>query len=119
MNDNKTVSFDKVKFKIKVEETKRKVWNGLCQVGDFCVRNKEIVIPMAIAIGGAGKEVGKMHKAHREDYIHEIRHWDPRDGEYYESKRKLKKNEKLEMIRRQRAGESKAEILDSWGLLKG
>ena len=118
MEENKTVSFDKVKFKIKVEQAKRKAWNGVCQFGRFCVENKEVVVPMAIAAAGAGKALGKMHAAHREDYTHERRHWDPRAGEYYESRRKLNKHEKLEMDARYRAGESKIQILNDMGLLK-
>ena len=69
-------------------------------------------------LAGGAKIIGKIHASNREDYIHERRHWDPRAGEYYESRRKLNKREKLEMDERYRAGESKIQILNSMGLLK-
>lgn len=118
MEENKTVSFDKVRFKIKVEQAKRKVLNGIYQTVNWCVHNKELALGIAAAGVGTAKVVGKLGAAKREDYVHEIRHWDPRAGEYYESRRKLNKREKLEMDARYRAGESKIQILNDMGLLK-
>lgn len=118
MEENKTLSFDKVKFKLKVEQAKRKVVSGVKSAAAWCMENKELVAVMAGGGLGIAKVMGKIHGAHREDYVHDRRHWDPRAGEYVESRRKLSKCERLELDERYRAGESKIHILDDMGLLK-
>lgn len=118
MEENKTVSFDKVKIKLKVEEAKRKVKEGAKTAVNWCVQNKELAL--GIAAGGVAgiKLLSKIHSSRQDERDHELKHWDPRAGEYARSRRKLTRHEKLELIERYQAGEDKYHILDDMGLLK-
>ena len=116
--EEKVVSFDELKRKLKVEETKRKVANAAKGAFVWCLNNKEFTLGLA-ASGAAGlKIIGRLHKAKVEDHNTYCKHWDPRAGEYAESRRKLTKRERLELLDRYNAGENKMHILNDMGLLK-
>lgn len=58
------------------------------------------------------------HKRHAETIDLKCRHWDPRLGEYYWSKRPLRTGEKLKLDDLYSRGYSKGEALRTMGLLR-
>lgn len=61
--------------------------------------------------------VSKAKKKRDEFNERETRQWDPVTGQYYYTKRAMKNNEKLELDRRMKNGESKGEVLRDMRLL--
>ena len=74
-----------------------------------------IVVPGAI---GSVKLAMKHRKREEERRYADCRHWDPRKGTYYWSKRPLKSRELLELDRLYDQGYSKGEALRRMGLLR-
>ena len=118
--EEKTVSFDAIKRKLKIEQAKRKVASTLKAAPAWCVQNKELALGMAAGFAWIGRTAMKIHSSNREDFVHNRRHWDPRTGNYVETRRKLTRNEQIELDNRYRAdrNETKLHILYEMGLLK-
>lgn len=66
----------------------------------------------------AGRMAVKHHKVKKEEKLVTCRHWDPRKGSYYWSKRPLKPTEQLALDDLYDQGYSKGEALRRMGLLR-
>ena len=109
------VEAQKYAAKVKVEELK---WRAI----DCWNRNKAEIIVLAPLVYGGIKTVcrtaGRAIEAH-ELKNHRDRHiYDRSTGQYYETRRKMTSNERLELERRLAHGEKKGAILRSMGLLR-
>ncbi len=101
--------------KYKLEELKYKA------VNTWQNNKAEIIVLAPIVYGGvkavsrtAGRAIeAKSLKDHRDRHI-----YDHSTGQYYETRRKLTSNERLELERRLADGEKKGAILRSMGLLR-
>jgi len=101
--------------KVKAQELKYKAM-------DYWDRNKVEILAAAPLVYGGIKAVcrtanraieAKELKDHRDRHI-----YDRSTGQYYETRRKLTSNERLELERRLADGEKKGAILRSMGLLR-
>ena len=109
----------KEKSKEKVKDTAKAAW---LKVEKFYYDHEDGIRTWApvIVSGGlaAGKFAAKHHKARAERLRIDCRHWDPKKGTYYYSKRPLKSSELLELDYWYDSGYSKGEALRRMGLLR-
>lgn len=105
------------KYAAKVKAEKFK-WKAI----DFWNRNKAEIVVLAPLVYGGVKAISrtanhaidaKREQTHRDRHI-----YDRSTGQYYETRRKLTSNERLELERRLANGEKKGQILRSMGLLR-
>lgn len=107
------------------ELRKRRFWSkveGTCErVGTFLKDHEEeikTVAPVAVPLGGMlVRSVLKQRKTQKELNMKKLWHYDPRDGEYYVSRRPLKSWEKLKLRELYESGMSKGEALRKMKLL--
>lgn len=109
----------KRKLREKVSDAAKKAYNG---TRNFCAKHEEgikkwapVVLP---AVGIGIKQLVKDHRKAKEDFDIRTRHWDPRVGDYFWSRRVLTAKEKLELNRLYDMGYSKGEALRRMGLLR-
>lgn len=123
---------DRNELKAKLVETKNKVkekaGEALTMAKDgvkYCVKHKDVVIPLAVgvgtAVGGVGKFLGGLEKrkAVKEEIKRQERMiYNHSTGHYVELKRPLSAKQTLELERRRSYGEPLSVILDDMRLLK-
>ena len=111
MNEKMTLEDLKAKAKEKYEAGK-----------EWAKKNKELLVVFGPVAVGSLVEIAKIASRHstvkeqkklKENYI-----YDRSAGHYYETKRKLKNKEWLQVDERHTNGESYGEILDDMGLLR-
>lgn len=107
------------------ELKKRKVKNFIHEKYEagkkFVGENKEDLAKVAIAVGPVAllgvKKAIKAKSLKHEDFLRKTRHWDPREGEYYYSKRPLSSKELINLKKLYKEdGFSKGEALQIMGL---
>ena len=116
-NEGKKPSF-KDNLKRFGQDIKRKAEN----VWDWCKENKEdlvYLLPVAIAVAGIIKKfIPVPTKVDVERKRIDHTYYDPSTGCHWELKRKLKNDERMELVRRKRDGEFAEDILDELGVLR-
>lgn len=117
--NKKTVSFSEFKKKLKLEERKRKAKEAVIS-GCQKAWDHRYEIAGAIIIGaGTIKTISRTVNNASERYEKDHRIWDPSEGHYWKTSRKLSNSDYLEMERlRQRYCCTKGEALDMMGLLR-
>jgi len=112
----------KREIELKKLAAKYKLQEAKCKAVDFWNKNKAEIIVVAPLVYGGVKAVtktanhaidAKRERDHRDRHI-----YDRSTGQYYETRRKLTTNERLELERRLANGEKKGAILRSMGLLR-
>ena len=112
-----------ITWDLKKAEIKNWIRNGVNQVGRFISNNKTEVIAVATPIVGKlfvdmvrgikrsanNKEQARL----KENYI-----WDPSSGMWFETRKKMSSNQRVEFSRRRENGESVGSILNSMKILK-
>lgn len=103
------------KAKDKASEAAR---TGLNTVGQICLTHGDeikagLTLGIPLVVFGV-----RQHNRNEEKRARECSHYDRRDDEWYESRRKLKSSEKLKLREMYEAGISKGEALKRMHLLK-
>lgn len=117
---------DKIPTKAKIKQLKLEMEfrckNAAYSVADFWNNNKEAIVVIApIALGAVRmvtRTINKGLDVHEEQKLKDNRVYDRSVGQYWETKRKIKTSERLELEERKANGEKTGQILKSMGLLK-
>ena len=112
-----------ITWKLKTAAAKKKAEELWRRTKEFVSDNKEWVlavgVPTAVAaVGGVCRHISKQHNNNetrrlKDNYIYDNRH-----GMYFETKRKMTTNERLEYARRRDEGEGVESILRDMRILK-
>lgn len=105
----------------KIEDAKRKVKDKINKAKDFVARNKSTILitaPFALAFLSEANKAANRRERARDERRRECRIYDPSLGDYWELKKPLTNNERLEMTERINNGECRGSILDDMGKLK-
>ena len=119
MEENeKLISFNKVKWEMKKEQAKRKANKVL----EWVDKNKElsvsILVPVVLGVPKMIRMIGHNHAVNKEIRFKERTIYDRSLGRYVELKRPLRTNEALSIEERRANGEKLYQILNDMGLLK-
>ena len=118
MKDERTL---KEKIRDRWNTIKWKFRMKIKKLTDIIVRNKEVSIAVAVAVGPSlFKAIGKYfgyRKVKKTEEKRERGYYDQRTGEWWYTRKPLNSYEKLELERRYKNGESKGKILMSMGKL--
>ena len=105
-------------FKEKITEAASRAYD---KAKDFCINNKEVVVPVAITLAtGAvklGKLVMKSKNLNKEEQLKEEYCYDRSLGHYWKLRRPLTNKEWIEIDSRKRDGERLSNILSSMKVL--
>lgn len=123
---SETVNFEDFKkeskrreFKEKMKETASRAYN---KTKDFCINNKEIVVPIAITLATGAVKLGKLamksKNLNKEERLKEEYCYDRSLGHYWALRRPLSNKEWLEIDSRKRNGERLSDILSEMKVLK-
>ena len=116
--NEKLISFNKVKWAMKKEQAKRKVHETI----DWANKNRELVVtvmvPASIAAMNCIAKSARNHAVNKEIRFKERTIYDHSLGRYVELKRPLRANEALTIEERRANGEKLHMILNDMGLLK-
>lgn len=123
---SETVNFEDFKkeskrreFKEKMKETTSRAYN---KTKDFCINNKEIVVPIAITLATGAVKLGKLamksKNLNKEERLKEEYCYDRSLGHYWALRRPLSNKEWLEIDSRKRNGERLSDILSEMKVLK-
>ena len=123
---SETVNFEDFKkeskrrqFKEKMKETASRGYN---KAKDFCINNKEIVVPIAITLATGAVKLGKLamksKNLNKEERLKEEYCYDRSLGHYWALRRPLSNKEWLEIDSRKRNGERLSDILSEMKVLK-
>lgn len=109
-------------FKEKVEAFKWNTKEKLGKAVQWASENPGAALTITSTVIGAtaytGKKLFKIAGENREIKLIQCRHYDPRTGENWFTKRPLKSHEQLKLDREYKEGLSKGEILLKMGLLR-
>ena len=106
---------------IKIDEFKRKVKEKATKAIDFVVENRGaivVAIPFVLAGFSEFNKAANRHERAREERRRDSRVYDPSLGDWWELKKPLTNNERLEMETRIENGEKRGDILRDMGKLK-
>ena len=104
--------------------SKAKAWlhNRKEDVKAFWTENKEAIVALTpVVVGGFTvlvRVISRKSNLHQEKALKELYVWDPKLGMYYQLRRKMTNEQRLELDRRKEAGESIGNILASMKVLK-
>lgn len=105
-------------FKEKIVGTATKAYD---KAKDFCINNKEVVIPVAITLATAAVKLGKLamksKNLNKEEQLKEEYCYDRSLGHYWKLRRPLTNKEWLEIDSRKKNGERLSDILSSMKVL--
>ena len=106
------------------KKAKAKAWvkNRLVDIRCFWPENKEAIVTLTpVVVGGVtvlARVIGKHNRLVQETKLKELYVWDPKLGMYYQLRKKMTNEQRLELDRRKNAGESIGNILASMKVLK-
>ena len=111
---------EKKTFRDRVDELKTEAKNKWYRTCDWCRDNREVLImTIPIAVGGAFELLAKEKSTKDEKYLKERYIYDRSNGHYYETRRKVKNREWVEIDARHAiSGEPIGDILQDMRLLK-
>lgn len=123
MGDGRSDNIVDITWDIKKAEIKNKVRNGLNQVGRFISNNKTEVIAVATPIVGkllldAVRGIKRSANTRAQARLKENYIWDPSSGMWFETRKKMSSNQRVEFSKRRENGESVGSILNSMKILK-
>lgn len=121
----KIVSIDDFKKESKrralKEKVKRTTSNVYHKTKDFCINNKDVVVPVALTLAAGTVKIGKLamktRKLNKEEQLKEEYCYDRSLGHYWKLRRPLTNKEWLEIDSRKRNGERLSDILSSMKVL--
>lgn len=105
-------------FKEKITGTASRAYD---KAKDFCINNKEVVVPVAITLATGAVKLGKLamksRNLNKEEQLKEEYCYDRSLGHYWKLRRPLTNKEWLEIDSRKRDGERLSDILSSMKVL--
>lgn len=105
-------------FKEKIVGTAVKAYD---KAKDFCINNKEVVIPVAVTLATGAVKLGKLamksKNLNKEEQLKEEYCYDRSLGHYWKLRRPLTNKEWLEIDSRKKNGERLSDILSSMKVL--
>ena len=116
------MTMKEVEWELKKRKVKKFVKDKYDATKKFCVDHKEELTRVAVMAAPAAlygiKKAMKVKALNHEEFLRKTRHWDPREGEYYYSKRILSSKELIKLQKLYKEGYSKGEALQMMHLSK-
>lgn len=120
-----TVNMEDFKRESRRREFKEKITGAASRAydkaKDFCINNKEVVVPVAITLATGAVKLGKLamksKNLNKEEQLKEEYCYDRSLGHYWKLRRPLTNKEWLEIDSRKRDGERLSDILSSMKVL--
>ena len=114
-------TWQQIEREMKIDNFKRKVKEKATKVKDFVIENKRTIVvatPIAIAAFSEINKAANRHERAKEERRRDSRVYDPSLGYWWDLKKPLTNNERLEMEARIANGEKRGDILRDMGKLK-
>lgn len=116
------MTMKQVDWELKKRRVKRWWKDRVDDTKAFVSDHKEECAKIALAAAPVAlygiKKAMKVKTLHHEEFLRKTRHWDPREGEYYYSKRILSSKELIKLQKLYKEGYSKGEALQMMHLSK-
>lgn len=116
MSDN--FDYDKIRREAKRAERFGKIKEKLEDAGRWIGEHKKEIAWVSFFVLAGSKQANRMIESHRQEVNRTLRVWDPKEGHYWNIRRKLTTDEFLDMEALEKRGYSKGEALRQMGLLK-